>query len=339
MTAYDALLIVSFGGPEGPDQVIPFLENVTRGRNIPRERLETVGEHYQMFGGISPINQHCRDLKAAVEADLAAHGVDLPVYWGNRNWTPYLTDTVRRMAADGVRRAAAFVTSAYSGYSCCGQYLADIEQARSAVPGAPEIDKLRVYYNHPGFAEPFVESTRAALGRLPAEVRDLARVVFTAHSVPLDQPGRERYAAELADLARYVAGRAAPGAEWRLVYQSRSGPPSQPWLEPDVLDHLEELHAAAVPAVVVVPIGFVSDHMEVKYDLDVEAARLADRLGMVVERAATPGTHPRFVSMVRELLGERLDEAADRPAVGALGARTDVCPDECGAVSGGTSQA
>ncbi|REE95341.1 ferrochelatase [Thermomonospora umbrina] len=331
MTSHDALLLVSFGGPEGPQDVMPFLENVTRGRNVPRARLERVAEHYHRFGGVSPINRQCRELKAAVETDLAAHGVDLPVYWGNRNWTPYLTDTVRRMAQDGVRRAAAFVTSAYSGFSCCGQYAADIDRARAEVPGAPEIDKLRVYYNHPGFVEPFVEAARAALARIPADLRDRARLAFTAHSVPLAQPGRERYAAELADIAAVVAAEAAPGHEWALVYQSRSGPPSQPWLEPDIGDHLRKLHAEGVEAVVVVPVGFVSDHMEVKYDLDVEAAELAADLGLTFERAATPGTHPRYVAMVRELLLERsAGPDAPRPALGSLGARPDVCPVDCG---------
>ncbi|TNY36425.1 ferrochelatase [Thermomonospora catenispora] len=331
MTSYDALLLVSFGGPEGPQDVMPFLENVTRGRNVPRERLEEVAEHYRLFGGVSPINQYCRDLKAAIEADFAAHGLDLPVYWGNRNWDPYLTDTVRRMARDGIRRAAAFVTSAYSGYSSCGQYVGDIARARAAVPDAPRIDKLRVYFNHPGFVEPFIEATRAALERVPERLRPGAHVTFTAHSVPLAQPGRERYAAELADVSAYVAAQAAPGHDWRLVYQSRSGPPAQPWLEPDICDHLAELRAAGREAVVVVPIGFVSDHMEVKYDLDVEAAGRAAELGLVYERAATPGTHPHYVSMVRRLLLERTaGPDAPRPALGALGARPDVCPAECG---------
>jgi ferrochelatase len=302
MSGYDALLLVSFGGPEGPDDVIPFLENVTRGRDVPRTRLAAVGEHYYRFGGISPINQQCRELKTAIEADFAAHGLDVPVYWGNRNWTPYLADAVLRMRDDGVRRAAAFVTSAYSCYSCCRQYLEDIERARVDVRGAPEIDKLRVYCNHPGFVEPFIEATRAALGGLPGD----APLVFTAHSVPLAQPGRARYEAELADVARVVRDRAAPGRPWAVVYQSRSGPPAQPWLEPDICDHLERLHAAGTEAAAVVPIGFVSDHMEVKYDLDVEAEALAAKLGMRLVRVATPGTHPRFVAMVRELFVERI---------------------------------
>ena len=298
MTSYDALLLLSFGGPEGPDDVIPFLENVTRGRNIPRERLEEVGEHYSLFGGVSPINQLCRDLKAAIEADFAAHGVDLPVYWGNRNWTPYLADTVRQMKADGIRRAAAFVTSAYSGYSTNDQYLEDIARVREEVEDAPEIDKLPVYSGRPEFVEPFVDGTKEALSRLP----EGARIVFTAHSVPLSQPNRELYVAELEEVARTVAQKAAPGAPWDLVYQSRSGPPGQPWLEPQITDHLTKLHGEGVRAVAVVPIGFVSDHMEVKYDLDVEAADLAAELGIAFARVATPGTDPRFATLPRRLL-------------------------------------
>ncbi|WP_149262289.1 ferrochelatase [Actinomadura sp. K4S16] len=300
MTSYDALLLLSFGGPEGPEEVVPFLENVTRGRNIPKERLEEVGEHYFLFGGVSPINQQCRDLKAAIEADFAAHGVDLPVYWGNRNWNPYLADTVRQMKEDGIRRAAAFVTSAYSGYSTNDQYLADIARAREEVPGAPEIDKLPVYADRPGFIDPFVDAAKDALSRLP----EGARLVFTAHSVPLSQPNQELYTAELHTAAQTVAERAAPGAPWDLVYQSRSGPPSQPWLDPQITDHLDDLHGQGVRAVAVVPIGFVSDHMEVKYDLDVEAAERASELGLAFVRAATPGSDPRFASLPRHLLEE-----------------------------------
>ncbi|GAA2414559.1 ferrochelatase [Actinomadura vinacea] len=302
-STYDALLLVSFGGPEGPDDVIPFLENVTRGRNVPRERLEKVGEHYHLFGGVSPINRQCRELKAAIEADFARHGLDLPVYWGNRNWDPYLADTVRRMKADGVRRAAAFVTSAYSGYSCSDQYVEDIRRARAEVPDAPEIDKLPVYCLRPGFVDPFVDAARKALDALP-ETGD-RRLAFTAHSVPLFQPGRPDYVAELERVAELVAERAAPGVPWSLVYQSRSGPPSQPWLEPDIVDHLEKVRAEGAAAVAVVPIGFVSDHMEVKYDLDVEAARRARELGLAYARVGTPHTDPRFVALPRELLLDR----------------------------------
>jgi protoporphyrin/coproporphyrin ferrochelatase len=290
---YDALVLVSFGGPEKPDDVIAFLENVTRGRGVPRARLDAVAEHYYLFDGVSPINGQCRALQAALQELLG----DTPVYWGNRNWAPYLTDTVRQMAADGVKRAAAFVTSAYSGYSCCRQYLDDIDRARDEVgPGAPEIEKLAIYCDHPGFVQPMIDNVRAALGRLPAD----ARLVCTAHSVPLGQPGRERYVAELNQVAATVA--AAVDRPWDLVYQSRSGPPSVPWLEPDVGDHLRKLHADGVSSVVLAPIGFVSDHMEVVYDLDVEAAALADSLGMAHERAATSGTDPRFASMVLELM-------------------------------------
>jgi ferrochelatase len=324
---YDALLLLSFGGPEGPDEVMPFLENVTRGRGVPKERLASVAEHYHHFGGASPINQQCRDLKAAIEADFGAHGLDLPVYWGNRNWHPFLTDTLTAMKADGVRRAAAFVTSAYSGYSCCRQYLEDIDRARAEVEGAPEVDKLRIYFNHPGFVEPMIENTRAAYDRLPADLRGAAPLVFTAHSVPVAQPGREAYVTELNDVARAVAASVDDNPSWALVYQSRSGPPSMPWLEPDVGDHLEKLHAEGAKAAVIVPIGFVSDHMEVKYDLDVEAAELARRLGLRIERAATAGTHPRFVAMVRELILER--DTTERPALGTLGPRPDTCAGTC----------
>jgi ferrochelatase len=324
MPAYDAFLLVSFGGPEGPDDVMPFLENVTRGRGVPRERLASVAEHYYAVGGVSPINQQCRDLLAAIRADFAARGLSLPAYWGNRNWTPYLTDTVRAMAADGVRRAVALVTSAYSSYSSCRQYLDDIERARAtAGPGAPPIDKIRPFYDHPGFIEPFADSTRAALATLPADLRDDAHLVFTAHSIPAAMArtsgpgGRNSYVAELTEAAGLITERIAGTRPWTLAFQSRSGPPGQPWLEPDVRDHLGELAKSGVQAVVVVPVGFVSDHMEVRHDLDVEAAETADSLGLAFARAATPGRHPRFVSMITELVQERLarpDEDQSCPA-------------------------
>jgi ferrochelatase len=334
MSSYDAFLLVSFGGPEGPDDVLPFLANVTRGRNVPPERLARVAEHYYAFGGVSPINQQCRDLLAAVRADFAVSGLSLPLYWGNRNWTPYLTDTVRQMADDGVRRAVAFVTSAYSAYSSCRQYLDDIERARAAVgPDAPRIDKIRRFFNHPGFIEPFADNVRAALATLPAEVRDDAHLVFTAHSIPLTMaetsgpPGnRGRYVAELTEAARLIADlvaeRTGAGAHpWSLAYQSRSGPPSQPWLEPDVRDHLGDLAKAGTQAVVAVPSGFVSDHMEVRHDLDVEAAETADTLGLAFARAATPGTSPRFASMITDLVRERLTRP-DSP-------NPETCPADC----------
>lgn len=357
MPAYDAFLLVSFGGPEGPGDVMPFLTNVTRGRNVPPERLARVAEHYYAFGGVSPINQQCRDLLAAVRADFAASGLALPLYWGNRNWTPYLADTVRAMAQDGVRRAVAFVTSAYSSYSSCRQYLDDIEQARAAVgPRAPRIDKVRRFFNHPGFIEPFAGHVNAALATLPAEVRDDAHLVFTAHSIPLAMAeasgpagGGGRYVAELTEAARLIAERTGERAHrWSFACQSRSGPPSQPWLEPDVRDHLGELAKSGTQAVVVVPVGFVSDHMEVRYDLDVEAAQTADALGLAFARAATPGTSPRFASMVTELVTERLalpdnlagpdttvsdnpepGGGAVRAALGTMGVPSQTCPPDC----------
>ena len=354
MPAYDAFLLVSFGGPEGPDDVMPFLTNVTRGRNVPPERLASVAEHYYAFGGVSPINQQCRDLLAAVRAAFAAGGLSLPLYWGNRNWTPYLTDTARQMAEDGVRRAVAFVTSAYSSYSSCRQYLDDIERARAAVgPDAPRIDKIRRFYNHPGFIEPFADHVRAALATLPAELREEAHLVFTAHSVPCAMAeasgpagDRGRYVTELTEAARLIAERTGARAHpWSLAYQSRSGPPSQPWLEPDVRDQLGELAESGTRAVVVVPVGFVSDHIEVLHDLDVEAAETADSLGLAFARAATPGTSPRFASMVAELVRERTalsdstvsDNASSggsgdgllAAALGHLGVPSQTCPADC----------
>ncbi len=349
MPAYDAFLLVSFGGPEGPDEVMPFLENVTRGRGVPPERLASVAEHYYAVGGVSPINQQCRDLLTAIRADFPTSGLSLPVYWGNRNWTPYLTDTVRAMAEDGVRRAVALVTSAYSSYSSCRQYLDDIERARAAVGhDAPRIDKITRFFNHPGFIEPFAASTRAALATLPAGLRHDAHLVFTAHSIPAamakasgpeesapeesapEKRGPEkrgagevggRYVAELTEAAGLIAERTGGGTHpWTLAFQSRSGPPAQPWLEPDVCDHLGELAKSGTKAVVVIPVGFVSDHMEVRHDLDVEAAESADSLGLAFARAATPGRHPRFVSMITELVKERLARPDDdEPA----------CPADC----------
>jgi ferrochelatase len=335
MPPYDAFLLVSFGGPEGPADVMPFLGNVTRGRAVPPERLEQVAEHYYRFGGASPINQQCRDLAALVEKDFAAGRVDLPVYWGNRNWTPYLADTVRAMAADGVRRAIAFVTSAYSSYSSCRQYLDDIELARAqAGPGAPRIDKIRPYFNDPGFIEPLADAARRAVESLPGPVQGGAQLVFTAHSIPAAMAaasgpaGRGGYPAQLAEVASLVAERVGGARPWRLAYSSRSGPPSQPWLEPDVSDCLTELASAGAPAVVLVPAGFVSDHMEVIYDLDVEAAQTAGRLGLPLARAATPGTSPGFVTMITELVRERCG-GPPRPALGTLAALPDICQNGC----------
>jgi protoporphyrin/coproporphyrin ferrochelatase len=317
MRSYDAFLLVSFGGPEARSDVIPFLENVTRGRGVPAARLEQVAEHYYRFGGVSPINQQCRDLLAAIEKDFAASGIDLPLYWGNRNWDPYLTDTVAAMAADGVRSAAAFVTAAYSSYSSCRQYLDDIARARAQVgDAAPSIERLRPYFNHPGFIEPLADATAAAIESLPAALRHDADLVCTAHSIPAAMadasgPRGAAYPAQLTEASRLVAERVR-ARSWRLAYQSRSGPPSQPWLGPDVDDCLGELAQSGSRAVVLVPVGFTSDHLEVRYDLDVAAAQTAKRLGLALARAATPGTDPRFVSMVTELLREQLEGLAPR---------------------------
>jgi len=352
MPEYDAFLLVSFGGPEGPADVMPFLENVTRGRGVPRDRLAEVARHYDLFGGVSPINQQCRDLLTAIGKDFAAAGLDLPLYWGNRNWHPYLTGTVAQMAADGVRHAIAFVTSAYGSYSGCRQYLDDIEAARAqAGPGAPRIDKIRHFFNHPGFIATVAQAARAAIGQLPAGVADDAWLVFTAHSVPeamaaASGPTGGLYPAQLAEAARLVAGELAraEGRErhWRLAYQSRSGPPSVPWLGPDIGDQLSELSASGAAAVVVIPVGFVSDHMEVLFDLDTEAAGLARRLGLPMVRAATPGTDHRFVSMITELVNERGwarsagagkaergGQRAQAPVLGSLPVAPDYCPNDC----------
>jgi ferrochelatase len=305
-TDFDAVLLVSFGGPEGMDDVIPFLENVLRGRNVPRERMIQVAHHYELFGGVSPINQQNRNLIAALEKELDQHGPRLPIYWGNRNWHPLLPDTLRRMAADGIRNALAFVTAAYSSYSSCRQYLQNISDAQAEVgPDAPRVEKLRVFYNHPLFIQANVDHIRAALSQLddPAS----AHLVFTAHSIPESMAANCDYAAQLRHTGGLIA-RLLEMEKWDLVYQSRSGSPMQPWLGPDICDHLKTLRAEGVTDVVIAPIGFVSDHMEVVYDLDVEARRVADEIGIRMVRAATAGTHPAFVRMIRELILERVND-------------------------------
>jgi ferrochelatase len=319
---YDALLLVSFGGPERPEDVLPFLQNVTRGRRIPPHRLAEVAEHYQHFGGVSPINEQCRALLAALRAELATHRLELPLYWGNRNWHPMLADTLANMRDAGVTRALAFVTSPYGSYSSCRQYLDDIAAARAAVgPRAPAVHKLRHFHDHPGFVAPHADGVRDALSRLEPAPPERTRLVFTAHSIPVQMaqhsgPGGGRYQAQLAETAALVAA-VAPDLRWDLVFQSRSGAEHVPWLEPDVNAHLAALAADRVAAVVVSPIGFVSDHLEVLWDLDTEAADTAKRLGLAFARAATPGADPRFVAMIRELVTERI--GADPPPGGGQG--------------------
>jgi ferrochelatase len=326
---YDALLVLSFGGPEGMDDVMPFLENVTRGRNVPRERLLEVAEHYAHFEGVSPINAQNRALVAALERELAARGIALPIYLGNRNWHPLLESTLARMRDDGVRQALVFVTSAYSSYSGCRQYREDIARALSVI-GEPtlQFDKIRVFYNHPGFVEPMADGVRAALESLPTARRDAAEVIFTAHSIPLAMARNSAYERQLRETCRLVAERAGPN-RYRLAWQSRSGPPQVPWLEPDILDELDRLHTSGVRDVIVMPVGFISDHLEVLYDLDHEAREQASALGMTMIRVPTVGTDPRFVAMIRELIEERTSPHPVRRYLGAFGPSHDFCPANC----------
>lgn len=325
---YDAVLVVSFGGPEGPDEVMPFLENVLRGRNVPRERMLDVAHHYELFGGVSPLNGQNRALIAALHDELEAKGPALPIYWGNRNWRPLLPETLRTMAADGVRHALAFVTSAYSSYSGDGQYREDIARARAEIgAAAPRVSVLRKFYNHPGFIAANATYLRVALAAIPEPRRAGTHIAFTAHSIPLAMAHTSMYEAQLRETCRLVA-EAVGMDQWALVYQSRSGPPSQPWLEPDILDHLRALRERGVTDVVIAPVGFISDHIEVLYDLDVEARRLAAEIGLNVVRAATAGVHPAFVGMIRELLLERI-AGAERRYAGPQGACRDECPGQC----------
>ncbi len=327
----EALLVLGFGGPEGPDDVMPFLENVTRGRGIPPERLLDVAEHYRHFGGVSPINEQNRALTAAVGKELAAAGIDLPVYWGNRNWEPYVEHVWRQMADDGVEHVYVFPTSGFASWSGCRQYHEDVARARSVSTGAapgggPTAEKLPHYGDHPGFVRANADALAAALATLPEDVRDGARLVATAHSIPdtmaaVAGPTGGAYQEELRRSARLVVDAVAPGREFDLVWQSRSGPPSVPWLEPDVNDHLRTLAEGGERAVVLLPIGFVSDHVEVIWDLDNEARETAEELGLAFARAATAGTHPAFVAMVRELLEER--RAGTPPRLGTN------CPAHC----------
>ncbi|MFT4298634.1 MAG: ferrochelatase [Aeromicrobium sp.] len=330
--SFDALLLLSFGGPERPEDVVPFLENVTRGKNIPRERLVEVGEHYFGFGGRSPINDANRALIADVEADLAARGIALPVYWGNRNWNPFVRETLERMVADGHRDIAVFVTSAYDSYSGCRQYREDLAEAARGLD--VRLYRLRHYFNHPAFVGSFAAALDRALAAAPAETR----LVFVTHSIPEAMntasggPGAGAYVRQHEEVARLLT-EAAGHADSDLAYCSRSGPPHVSWLEPDVNDHLEKLHGDGVTSVAVVPIGFVSDHMEVVYDLDTEAAATAQRLGMRFVRVDTPGTSPAFAAMVNDLVIERAaaerGQNPERPVVGRLPAAPDRCAQDC----------
>ncbi|GAA3914735.1 ferrochelatase [Microbacterium invictum] len=345
---YDAVLLLGFGGPEGQDHVIPFLRNVTAGRGIPDERLEEVAHHYRHFGGVSPINEHNRELKAALDAELAARGHDLPVYWGNRNWEPYVADAAQAAHADGHRTLLAIATSAYSSYSSCRQYREDLADALEATRLGTElkVDKVRQFFDHPGFVTPFVEGIRTALAELGARgVTDIGgevEVLFSTHSIPdadADRSGAPEddlgpggaYVAQHTAVATEIMAQLSIGSDWQLVYQSRSGPPQVPWLEPDINDALAELPARGKRAVLIVPLGFVSDHMEVLWDLDTEALETAEGLGLIALRTATPGTHPAYVAGLADLIEERLLGTApeDRPHVTALGPWNDVCRPGC----------
>jgi ferrochelatase len=350
--AYDAVLLAGFGGPEGQDDVIPFLRNVTRGRGIPDERLEEVAHHYRHFGGVSPINEQNRELKAALDAELARRGIDLPVYWGNRNWDPYLADAVRAAHADGHRTLLAIATSAYSSFSSCRQYREDIAIAldSTGLGGQVTIDKVRQYFDHPGFVEPFVEGVVAGMREVLPQVDGDAgaiRLLFATHSIPTADAERSgprdvdfgdggAYAAQHLAVSEIVATEAARALgldqlRWDLVYQSRSGPPTQPWLEPDINDRIAELPAEGVRAVVIVPVGFLSDHMEVLWDLDTEALESAEQVGLAAVRVPTPGSHRRFVEGLVDLVLERRDgtPVAERPALSELGPWFDVCRPGC----------
>lgn len=323
----DAVLLVSFGGPEGMSDVVPFLENVTRGRGVPPERLVEVAHHYERFGGVSPINAQNRELAAALASELRAHGIDLPVYLGNRNWRPFIVDAMREMRDHGVRRALAIFTSAYSSYSGCRQYREDIFRAQDRIgPDAPEVATLRAFFDHPGFVEANVDRVRDALAELP--VGESVHIAFTAHSIPVAMARACAYEKQLRETARLVAS-AVGVDDWALVYQSRSGPPRVPWLEPDICDHLADIARGDSRAVVVAPIGFLSDHLEVLYDLDVEAAEAAGSLGLAMARAGTAGTHPAFVGALRELVQERLVPGSPRRALSRLGPSHDTCPPDC----------
>ncbi len=326
---YDSILFVSFGGPEGMDDVLPFLENVLRGKPVPRERMLEVAEHYRHFGGVSPINAQNSQLIDALRVELDAAGIDLPIYWGNRNWHPLLPDTLQRMRDDGRQRAIAFFTSMFSCYSGCRQYRENISDAQATVGiGAPIVEKVRKGFNHPRFIAAQADLVGQGLNTIPEERRAATKLLFTAHSIPMSMADNSRYVVQLTAACGLVAEAVGHG-DWELVYQSRSGPPQQPWLEPDICDRIEQLPSEGVRDVAIIPIGFISDHMEVLFDLDTEAKQACDRLGINCVRVPSVGVHPQFVRMVSELLQERIRGLEERPAVGDLGPSHDVCPVDC----------
>jgi ferrochelatase len=330
-TPYDSLLIVGFGGPEKREDVMPFLENVVRGRNVPRERLLEVAEHYYHFDGISPINDQVRALIDALKPELERIGVHLPIYWGNRNWHPMLPDTMNAMTQAGHKKALAVVLAAYSSYSSCRQYRENVYAARDSVgESAPWVDKMRVYYNHPDFIAANVDRVREAIAQLPTEAHSRFHIAFTAHSIPSSMAGNCNYEIQLSETCRLIAeALELPADRWKLVYQSRSGRPEDPWLEPDILDHVDTLGENGVRELIIHPVGFLSDHMEVLYDLDDEAKHACEERGMAMIRSQTVGTHPDFVRMMAELIKERITASPERRAIGRFGPNHDVCPVNC----------
>ena len=327
--SYDSIIIISFGGPERMEDVAPFLENVVRGKNVPSERLALVAHHYELVSGKSPVNEQMRHLVAALQEDLRVHGLSLPVYWGNRNWHPYLSDTLAGMQKEGRKKALAFVTSAYSSYSSCRQYLEDIRQAReTAGKNAPQIDKIRSYYNHPLFVETDTDHLLSTVSEIADGKKAEMSVAFTAHSIPLSMGGCSRYAAQLEEICALVAAKA--GVEkWQLVYQSRSGPPAAPWLGPDILEHIRKLASESVKHLVIHPLGFVHDNLEIIYDLDYEAQALCAQLGMTMLRVRTACTGAKFVTLMRELIAERVKATTERPFLGTMGPLPDNCLPDC----------
>jgi protoporphyrin/coproporphyrin ferrochelatase len=326
---FDAILIVSFGGPEGMDDVMPFLENVLRGKNVPRERMLEVYEHYRQFGGVSPINQQNRSLVEALKTELKNHHLRLPIYFGNRNWHPLLADTLKRMKDDGVKRALAFFTSMYSCYSGCRQYRENIAEAQRCLgEAAPDVFRLRLAFNHPFYIEAVVDRMKHAIGQMNDSDLESTRILFSAHSIPLSMAENCQYETQLRESCRLVM-QYFPRYQWELVYQSRSGPPSQPWLEPDICDRIEHLKEQVdLRQVIVMPIGFISDHIEVLFDLDQQAKEKCDALGIQFCRAETVGIHPKFIAMIRELIEERF-HVREKKVIGNMPANWDVCPADC----------